>query len=277
MNGWNGIWIGFDSGGAVPVVIVRRAELARFEQERILPKQAIVVSDGDHGWIASDRATGEVSPLSASAWCELRGVRIKLAGGDDELAGSLVDVTRLLSPELEVRDGARPGDKATSVRLPSREGEAIAIGRNPAEAQVVLADARVSRRHVVVRVAGGRHELENLSQYPPLLNGKALRARAALANGDEIRIGESLLVYRNPLEALPGPEDKAEPAPEPSPPAAPLPRPRPGSAPRRPLPWPCAAWRRAGEIAFLAGACVGLALVVAVAVLMVVRGLGGAP
>jgi hypothetical protein len=69
------------------------------------------------------------------------------------------------------------------------------IGRG-ADAQIRLPDTGVSRRHVDVQLAHGQVAAEDLgSTNGTLVNGRRI-GRQPLADGDVIRIGHSVLVYR---------------------------------------------------------------------------------
>ena len=69
------------------------------------------------------------------------------------------------------------------------------IGRGT-EADIRLPDTGVSRKHVDVVLDGGTATVEDLgSTNGTLVNGRRV-SRQALADGDVIRIGHSVLVYR---------------------------------------------------------------------------------
>ena len=69
------------------------------------------------------------------------------------------------------------------------------IGRGT-EADIRLPDTGVSRKHVDVVLDGGTATVEDLgSTNGTLVNGRRV-SRLALADGDVIRIGHSVLVYR---------------------------------------------------------------------------------
>ena len=79
--------------------------------------------------------------------------------------------------------------KEAGRELPLRPGEELILGRGKA-AHVVLDDEKTSRRHARVLCQGGELILEDLgSANGTLLNGKKVQ-RAALQNGDLIRIGQ---------------------------------------------------------------------------------------
>ncbi len=73
----------------------------------------------------------------------------------------------------------------------------LVIGR--ADADVVVDDGEISRRHAVVRPLPDGVEVEDLgSRNGTLLNGRRLKAPTALQPGDRISVGPNV-----ELEALP--------------------------------------------------------------------------
>ena len=76
-----------------------------------------------------------------------------------------------------------------------RDGE-NRLGR-ASDARVVIDLARVSRHHARIVVEGGRAILEDLgSKNGTFLRGQPLTGAAELADGDEIRIGAAILIFR---------------------------------------------------------------------------------
>jgi DNA-binding winged helix-turn-helix (wHTH) protein len=75
------------------------------------------------------------------------------------------------------------------------EGENV-VGRDP-DAALWIDHPSVSRRHARIVVAGGKAMLEDLeSKNGTHLNGKKIDRRAALSDGDEVRIGPEVMVFR---------------------------------------------------------------------------------
>jgi DNA-binding winged helix-turn-helix (wHTH) protein len=75
------------------------------------------------------------------------------------------------------------------------EGENV-VGRDP-DAALWIDHPSVSRRHARIVVAGGKAMLEDLeSKNGTHLNGKKIERRAALSDGDEVRIGPEVMVFR---------------------------------------------------------------------------------
>lgn len=74
------------------------------------------------------------------------------------------------------------------------DGGPVVVGREAAEATLVLDDARVSRRHARFAADEGGWVSDLGSRNGVLVDG-ARRERAALRDGLAIRVGKSLLVY----------------------------------------------------------------------------------
>jgi Protein of unknown function (DUF3662)/FHA domain len=110
------------------------------------------------------------------------------------------DTGRQGPPSVVGRAGARPG--LTHVLVVDGPGtrHELTTGRNVigrgTEADIRLPDTGVSRKHVDVVLDGGVAMVEDLgSTNGTLVNGRRV-SRLALADGDVIRIGHSVLVYR---------------------------------------------------------------------------------
>ncbi len=121
---------------------------------------------------------------------------------------------------------------ADGLRVPVRDD--LVLGR-VSQCDVVLDDAKASRRHARLLVTGSVVELEDLGSHNgTLLNGKRI-TRRTLRDGDEIRIGATSLHFREEVEAAAAPLRPAplpaagvpEPAPVPArdPPGADSPEP----------------------------------------------------
>ncbi len=95
-------------------------------------------------------------------------------------------------PVLIVEDGRQQG---TRIELP--EGEFL-LGRVPGEG-FALDDARVSRRHALVRRSGDYLEVEDLSSRNGIrINGIEVRSRQ-LFPGDRLEIGDTILRLEGPV------------------------------------------------------------------------------
>jgi pSer/pThr/pTyr-binding forkhead associated (FHA) protein len=116
-------------------------------------------------------------------------------------------------------------------------GEPLVIGRSQ-EAQLVLSDDQVSRRHARVSPRSADAVVEDLgSSNGTWLNGNELHMPAALAPGDELLVGVTVLQLRSlaQVEARPSAVRPVPPALAAAPPAppqsAPLVQPGPPQAP----------------------------------------------
>src|SRR5688572_15979575 len=116
------------------------------------------------------------------------------------LRGRVATDTGKQGPSIVGRAGSRPG--VTHVLVVDGPGtrHELSTGRNVigrgTEADIRLPDTGVSRKHVDVVLDGGTATVEDLgSTNGTLVNGRRV-SRQALADGDVIRIGHSVLVYR---------------------------------------------------------------------------------
>lgn len=173
---------------------------------------AIVVQQGLQGWTATDARTKETRPLDTNPPADIGGWRIAVeqpavAFLDDvvDLDRSIDDQSAMVEPELRFIDGGAPRSPDApaperSIRLPLRDGTSWLIGRSK-ECDIVLADARVSRRHLRVLVTNGRFEIEDLGSSWGSFDaaGKPLRGKRGLRHGDTIRIGDSTLTLFDPM------------------------------------------------------------------------------
>jgi hypothetical protein len=158
---------------------------------------------------------------------------------------------------LVIREGAEAGREVTLAG-------ALTIGRAD-DADLVLADAGISRSHARVTSAGGAVTIEDLgSSNGTFVNGEQVTGSRPLREGDEIQMGGALLQFvggsgetqvmdPDATSAHPGPAAAAaplatpapEPPPTPDPPYEPIPAPPPRTPqaavppPRRqPIPQP---------------------------------------
>jgi len=116
------------------------------------------------------------------------------------LRGRVATDTGKQGPSFVGRAGDRPG--VTHVLVVDGPGtrHELSTGRNVigrgTEADIRLPDTGVSRKHVDVVLHGGTATVEDLgSTNGTLVNGRRV-SRQSLADGDVIRIGHSVLVYR---------------------------------------------------------------------------------
>jgi pSer/pThr/pTyr-binding forkhead associated (FHA) protein len=74
--------------------------------------------------------------------------------------------------------------------------QTLVAGRG-GECDIKLADLRASRRHFGVTFQDGAHFLADLgSTNGTLLNGKRVAARMRLSPGDQVRVGQTTLVFQ---------------------------------------------------------------------------------
>jgi FHA domain len=106
-----------------------------------------------------------------------------------------IEAERAGHPFLVYRD---PG--GGQVIVPLRAGETTAIGRD-VECQVPLAwDERVSRLHAELTPIGSQWVIvdDGLSRNGTFANGERVAGRRRLRNGDQLEIGATTLVFRDP-------------------------------------------------------------------------------
>ena len=96
----------------------------------------------------------------------------------------------MAEPILELVEGTDAG------RTFPLGGEAVA-GRDPSQ-PIALTDDQVSRRHARFAVAGGQVTIQDLgSRNGTYVNGQILTGTRALAPGDQVRMGLSVLQLRS--------------------------------------------------------------------------------
>jgi hypothetical protein len=116
------------------------------------------------------------------------------------LRGRVATDTGKASPPIIGRAGSRPGISHVLVVDGPGTRHELSTGRNVigrgTEADIRLPDTGVSRKHVDVVLEGGTATAEDLgSTNGTLVNGRRI-TRQPLVDGDVIRIGHSVLVYR---------------------------------------------------------------------------------
>jgi FhaA, N-terminal domain/FHA domain len=116
------------------------------------------------------------------------------------LRGRSATDTGKQGPSYVGRAGSRPGVSHVLVVDGPGTRHELSTGRNVigrgTEADIRLPDTGVSRKHVDVVLDGGTATVEDLgSTNGTLVNGRRVN-RQALVDGDVIRIGHSVLVYR---------------------------------------------------------------------------------
>jgi hypothetical protein len=153
---------------------------------------ATQVADGHQRTGPTEASTG--SPPSQSKESTLE--RTLLAGAPDDLAEATLGETDILPvPEknvafLHVKEGP------VSLEAPFRIARNITIGRHP-DSDLHLDHATVSRKHARILLQDLVFTIEDLgSGNGTHLNGLPVIAATPLTNGDEIKMGEVILVFR---------------------------------------------------------------------------------
>ena len=95
------------------------------------------------------------------------------------------------------------------------EGTHTTIGRDPSNTIAVTSDPAVSRHHAVVEQFPTGWTIRDLSSSNgTMLNGERLVSEHHLRPGDEIRVGETRIVFRGDVEEVSTPTARTEPAPQ---------------------------------------------------------------
>lgn len=120
----------------------------------------------------------------------------------------VLSAERELEPFLVVRDGGG------ALRTLALAGERVRLGRDPALEVAVSHDETVSRLHAELQRAGDGWLVvdDGLSRNGTFVNGERVAGRRRLEDGDALRIGATVLVFRAPLT---GTADHTRPAPVP--------------------------------------------------------------
>ena len=111
---------------------------------------------------------------------------------------------REVSQRLQAERGGAPfllhldGEGRQRIVELTGEVESLTIGRQPDSAVALTWDTEVSRLHAVLERAGGDWTLsdEGLSRNGSYVNDRRLRGKHRLCDGDAIRIGTSVLIFR---------------------------------------------------------------------------------
>ena len=114
------------------------------------------------------------------------------------------EVKERLSAERTGRAFLVLRDDAEQQRIVALDGEAkprITVGRSE-RADVALSwDGEVSRLHAEIECAAGEWVVldDGLSSNGTFVNGQRISGRRRLADGDAIRVGATVMLFRNPL------------------------------------------------------------------------------
>jgi predicted component of type VI protein secretion system len=78
------------------------------------------------------------------------------------------------------------------------EGDRLSIGADPTNDLLLVGDARVSRLHAMLERIGGRWCVRDLdSRNGTFVNGARVVSERPLRSGDEIRVGDTLILYKS--------------------------------------------------------------------------------
>ncbi|MFL5868085.1 MAG: FHA domain-containing protein [Thermoleophilaceae bacterium] len=110
-----------------------------------------------------------------------------------------IEAERAGHPFLVFRDGSA---QHTILVLPD-EGERMSVGRSTSADLALSWDEEVSRVHVELMRIGEEWTLfdDGLSLNGSFVNGEVVRGRRRLHDGDTVRLGDTVLLFRNPSEA----------------------------------------------------------------------------
>ena len=125
-----------------------------------------------------------------------------------ESAREVVDrlaAQRTGAPYLLFRDG----DRRQRILVLQEEPPLVHIGRGPACEVALPWDTEVSRVHAILERSGGHWTLvdDGLSRNGSFVNGHRVRGRKRLANGDELAVGRTRLLYVSASEPALAPTD----------------------------------------------------------------------
>lgn len=97
----------------------------------------------------------------------------------------------------------REGQEQHTIFVLAGRGERVTLGRSPSADVALTWDEEVSRVHAELWQAGEEWTLvdDGLSLNGSSINGTVVRGRRRLHDGDTIRLGNTLLLFRHPREA----------------------------------------------------------------------------
>jgi pSer/pThr/pTyr-binding forkhead associated (FHA) protein len=110
-----------------------------------------------------------------------------------------IDEERKGAPFLVFRDG----DGRHTIRSLEGRDQRIAVGRTPDAGVALPWDGEVSRVHAELRQIGSDWTLldDGLSLNGSFVNGTAVRGHRRLHDGDTLRFGNTVVLFRDPNEA----------------------------------------------------------------------------
>ncbi len=182
---------------------------------------AVVIEAGRGGFVLRAQAPLEhVTPIEDQPLAQA-GWRVRREAprvGENTFA----EGTQWGQPELRIhpRDGGAP----QAVKLTLVEGASVIVGRSSKQAEIVIEDEYVSRRHARFVARGGVIFVEDLaSQWGVFVDDQRISAPTALRDGAKLLIGKTRLQFLHLLASLGElpPPPPPPPAPPPQPPLAP--------------------------------------------------------
>jgi pSer/pThr/pTyr-binding forkhead associated (FHA) protein len=174
---------------------------------------AVVIEAGGGGFslraaLPSTHVTPiEDQPLLQAGW---RVRREAPRAGENTLA----EGTQWGQPELRIFP--RAGGPPQAVKLPMAEGASLIVGRSSKQAEIVIEDEYVSRRHARFVARNGGVFVEDLgSQWGVFVDDRRVNAPTPLRDGAKLLIGKTRIQFLHllaSLEALPAPPPGLSPA-----------------------------------------------------------------
>jgi pSer/pThr/pTyr-binding forkhead associated (FHA) protein len=146
------------------------------------------LAGGDGAYTSHDRAVTATDPVPVSP---------RAASGSELKAH--IDAERAGLPFLVYRDEHRQ----QVIFVLADRGDRIVLGRSPSADVPLTWDEQVSRAHAELCRVGSEWVIvdDGLSRNGSVLNGKPVRRRQRLHDGDTVRLGNTLLLFRDPGEA----------------------------------------------------------------------------
>jgi len=107
---------------------------------------------------------------------------------------------RVAHPFLVLRDAA---ERQHVIELDGAAQSKVTVGRSDQADVAIGWDGQVSRLHAEIECVAGEWLIEDdgLSSNGTFVNGQRLAGRRRLADGDAIRVGATVILFRNPRSA----------------------------------------------------------------------------
>ena len=123
-----------------------------------------------------------------------------MAGPLDRHASSAAELKERLDAERAGRALLVYRDDDDNQRILPLTGDRLTIGRGPAADLRVAWDLEVSRTHAELELVGNDWAVsdDGLSTNGTFCNGERVRGRRRLRDGDQLRIGRTLVAFRTP-------------------------------------------------------------------------------